>query len=119
MVDAKNNDLLEREDNDYDTYIASDIKFSGSIKFGKPMIIKGQITGTIESTSDLVIDSMAVVTADIIANRVLIRGSVSGNIKAENLVFVMSSGSVDGDIVSAQVVLEPGSKFSGRCTMTN
>ncbi len=117
MVDAKNNDLFEREDNDYDTYVASDIKFSGTIKFEKPFIVKGQISGSIEATSDLVVDTGAVVNADISADRVLIRGTVTGNINGTKVVFVTSSGSVSGDITSAQVVLEPGSNYTGRCTM--
>ncbi|MBR4373208.1 MAG: polymer-forming cytoskeletal protein, partial [Treponema sp.] len=67
---------------------------------------------------DLVVDSGAVVTADISASRVLVKGRVEGNIVAERIVRVSSSGCVVGDVTSEQVVLEPGSKFSGRCTMT-
>jgi len=117
MADSTNNDLFEREDNDYVTYIASDIKFSGNIHFEKPFIIKGQISGNIDATSDLVVDSGAVVNADISAERVVVRGKVTGNIKCKKVVFVTSTGSVTGDITSAQVVLEPGSSFTGRCTM--
>jgi cytoskeletal protein CcmA (bactofilin family) len=47
-----------------------------------------------------------------------VRGKVEGNIKAKKLVFVTANGSVIGDISSAQVVLEPGSTFTGRCVMT-
>ena len=47
----------------------------------------------------------------------LIRGSVEGKIVGNSMVFVTSNGSVTGDITSKQVVLEPGSSFSGRCTM--
>ena len=112
-----NNDLFEREDSDYDTYIAPDIKFSGNIHFEKPFIVKGQISGNIEATSDLVIDTDAIVNADISAERVAVRGKVTGNIKCKKVVFVTSTGSVTGDITSAQVVLEPDSSFSGRCTM--
>ncbi len=81
-------------------------------------MIRGNVTGSIEATSDLVVDTNAVVKAGVSATRVLVRGKVEGNITAKNLVFVTSSGSVSGDIYSKQVVLEPGSYFSGRCTMT-
>ena len=37
--------------------------------------------------------------------------------ETKKLVFVAASGTLDGDITAAQVVLEPGSVFSGRCTM--
>ena len=73
--------------------------------------------GSILATSDLVVDTQAVVKADIVAQRVLVRGKVTGNIEAKGLVFVTSEGSVTGDITSEKVVLEPGSVFTGRCTM--
>ena len=39
------------------------------------------------------------------------------NVTAKNLVFVTASGILDGDISTKKVVLEPGCKFSGKCTM--
>ena len=97
--------------------MASDISFSGKIRFTKPFMIKGKVSGKIEADSDLVIAQDAVVKADIVAERILVRGKVEGNITGKSMVFVTSNGSVDGDITSQQVVLEPGSNFTGRCTM--
>lgn len=110
-------DLFELDENDFDTLLASDVLFTGNIRFSKPFIIKGSVSGKITATSDLVIDTGATVKADIEASRVLVRGKVNGNIKGERLIFVTSTGSVEGDVISAQLVLEPGSTFSGRCTM--
>jgi len=118
MLEGKDSQFLELEEEDFDTILAGDITFSGTIRFSKPFMIKGTVTGLIEATSDLVIDSEAAVYADILAERVLVRGKVEGNIKAKRLVFVTARGSVIGDISSAQVVLEPGSTFTGRCVMT-
>lgn len=117
MYDNKGCDLLDFEESDFNTVMASDISFSGKIRFTKPLMIKGNILGQINSECDLVIASDAVVKADIYADRILIRGSVEGNIVGNSMVFVTSNGSVTGDITSKQVVLEPGSSFSGRCTM--
>ena len=110
-------DNKDFEESDFNTVMASDISFSGKIRFTKPLMIKGNISGQINSECDLVIASDAVVKADIYADRILIRGSVEGNIVGNSMVFVTSNGSVTGDITSKQVVLEPGSSFSGRCTM--
>lgn len=118
MTEVKDTDLFDLEDEDFDTILASDISFHGNIKFARPFMIRGRVDGSIEATSDLVVDTNAVVKAGITADRVLVRGKVTGNITAKNLVFVTSSGSVAGDILSKQVVLEAGSFFSGRCTMT-
>lgn len=116
MFDVKDIDQFEAEE-DFDTIMASDITFTGTIKFSKPFMIKGRMSGTINATSDLLIDTDSVVDADIAADRILVRGKVKGNIKGNRLVYVASSGSVEGDIEAAQVVLEPGSNFSGKCTM--
>ncbi|MBR4630036.1 MAG: polymer-forming cytoskeletal protein [Treponema sp.] len=118
MFETKDTDIVDLEDDDFDTILADDIKFKGNIKFTKPFMIRGTVTGKISATNDLVVDSGAVVTADISASRVLVKGRVEGNIVAERIVRVSSSGCVVGDVTSEQVVLEPGSKFSGRCTMT-
>lgn len=121
MFDTKEVDLFDLEEDDFDTVLADDIVFSGNIKFTKPFMIRGKVYGSINATSDLVIDAGAAVHLDsngIVADRILVRGNVEGNIVAKKLVFVTSTGSVKGDIVACQVVLEPGSMFSGRCTMT-
>ncbi|MBQ0040183.1 MAG: polymer-forming cytoskeletal protein [Treponema sp.] len=118
MYDLKDSKGFDTDEEDFDTVMASDITFSGNIRFTKPFMIKGNMSGTIEATSDLLIDTDAVVNADISTDRVLVRGKVTGNINGRKLVYVTSTGSVKGDITSAQVVLEPGSVFSGKCSMT-
>ena len=119
MFDVKDTDLFNLEEDDFDTVLADDIAFRGTIKFTKPFMIRGKVSGTIDATNDLVIDTGAVVRAEIGATRVLVRGKVDGDIIGRDLVFVSSTGSVKGDITSKQVVLEPGSRFSGKCTMTD
>ncbi len=119
MFDLKDGTPFETEEEEFDTVMASDISFTGTIRFAKPFMIKGQMNGTIDATSDLLIDTNAEVNADIKADRVLVRGKVQGDIRGTKLVYVTSTGSVNGDITSRQVVLEPGSTFSGKCTMTS
>ena len=70
MYDNKGCDLLDFEESDFNTVMASDISFSGKIRFTKPFMIKGQVSGKIEADSDLVIAQDAVVKADIVAERI-------------------------------------------------
>ena len=117
MFEAKDADFFELEEEDFCTVLASDINFRGTVKFSKPFMICGCVTGSIDATGDLFIDNDAVVCANITANRVLVRGKVEGNITAQKVVLVTSCGSVTGDISAEQVILEPGSTFIGRCNM--
>ncbi|MBQ5471060.1 MAG: polymer-forming cytoskeletal protein [Treponema sp.] len=117
MFDVKESDFFDLEDEAFDTVIEKGIKFTGNIKFVKPFMIRGIVNGKIDATSDLVIDSCSEINADVSATRVLVKGKVHGNVVAKDLIFVSASGIVDGDISSKQVVLEPGSTFTGRCTM--
>ena len=118
MFEIKDSTPFETDEEDSDTVMASDISFTGTIRFAKPFMIKGKVNGNIEATSDLLIDTDAEVNADISAERVLVRGRVKGNISGKKVVYVSSTGSVFGDISSSQVVLEPGSSFTGKCSMT-
>lgn len=117
MFDVKESDFFDLEDEIFDTVIEPGIKFTGNIKFVKPFMIRGVVNGKISATSDLVVDTCSEINADVDASRVLVKGKVHGNIVAKDLIFVAASGVVDGDITSKQVVLEPGSTFTGRCTM--
>ena len=119
MFDVKDTDFFDLEDEAFDTIVENDISFTGNIKIQKTFMIRGKVNGTINSIGDLVIDTDAVVNADITAKRVLIRGKVKGNVIGSKLIFVTSSGSLDGDITTAKVVLEPGCIFTGKCTMVN
>jgi len=99
MVDNKDNDLLDLDEEDYDTVLAPDIDFTGTIQFSEPFMIKGRVTGQIDATSDLLVELGAEVKADIKASRVIIKGAVTG------------------DVTAPEVILESGCFFSGICTM--
>lgn len=109
--------LADLDEDDYETVLATDINFTGEIKFARPLMVKGKVSGKLESGSDLTIEESAVVHAAIFADRVIVKGEVVGNITAKTSVNVYASGRLTGDITSPEVVLEPGCFFSGSCTM--
>ena len=80
-------------------------------------MIKGKVSGKIDATSDLLVDSGAEVKANINAARVIIKGSVTGDVTATQMVHVFSSGRLNGDVTAPEVILESGCFFSGICTM--
>lgn len=101
-----------------DTILAADVEFSGIMSFREPMMIKGRVSGSISTESDLHIDEKAVVEADLSARNVTVRGSLKGNIVASGRVELYSTCRVDGDVTAAVVTMEPGCRFNGICTMT-
>jgi cytoskeletal protein CcmA (bactofilin family) len=117
MFDMNEMDICNFEEDDFDTIMAPDICFQGTIRFKKSFMIRGKVSGTIDAVSDLVVDTEALVSSDIAADRVVVRGTVTGDIDGKRIVVVTATGAVTGNITSKQVVLEPGSSFSGRCTM--
>jgi cytoskeletal protein CcmA (bactofilin family) len=115
MTDV-HNDVME--DEDFDTVLSPDIDFSGKIRFEKPFLIKGKVSGEITAEGLLVIDEGAVVEANIFAAKVIIRGTVVGNVTAAEKVEVALTGKLTGNVTAPEVFMETGCIFNGRCTMT-
>ncbi|WP_059369430.1 bactofilin family protein [Treponema endosymbiont of Eucomonympha sp.] len=116
MFSGSDCDLYDFDDDDFDTILASDVVFTGKIRFAKPFMVRGKVSGTIEATSDLVVDAGALVRANISAERVLIRGAVEGDISAQ-LVSITETGSLNGNLATREIMLERGSCLNGNCTV--
>ena len=109
------NDYME--DSDFDTILSGDIDFTGTLRFEKPFLIRGKVSGEIDATGLLVIDESAVVNANIHAQRVLVRGQVKGDITAAEKVEVTVTGKLSGNVTAPEIYMETGCVFNGRCTM--
>ena len=110
------NDALELED--FDTVLSPDIEFSGTLRFDKPFLIQGKVSGEINATSLLMVAEEAVVEANIKAAKVIILGTVKGNVNADTKVELAVTGKLTGNITAPEITMETGCYFSGRCIMT-
>jgi len=115
MTDVHNDTF---EESDFDTILAKDITFSGTLNFEKPFLIRGKLSGNIVARGFLVVDEEAVVEANINASRVVIRGSVTGDVTATEKVEVAVTGKLIGNVKAPEIFMETGCSFNGRCTMT-
>jgi len=115
MTDVKN-DILDEEE--FDTVLSPDIEFTGNIAFDKPFMIKGHVSGRIETSSDLVIAEGALVEADIRAATLILRGTLTGNVLASKRIELTASGKMTGDISAPEILMETGCQFSGNCAMS-
>ena len=109
------NDFME--DADFDTILSPDIDFSGTLRFEKPFLIRGKVSGEINASGLLVIDEDAIVNANINALRVLIRGQVKGDVTAAQKVEVTLTGKLAGNVIAPEIFMETGCVFNGQCTM--
>jgi cytoskeletal protein CcmA (bactofilin family) len=114
MTDV-HNDMLE--DDDFDTILAQDIDFTGTLHFEKPFMIRGRLSGEIQASGLLLIDEGAVVEANIEASKVIIRGQVTGNVTADEKVEIAATGRLEGDVNTPEISMETGCLFNGACRM--
>jgi cytoskeletal protein CcmA (bactofilin family) len=80
-------------------------------------MIQGQISGEINSKALVVIGEKGSVEGNIKASNVQIQGFLKGEVTASKTVEVTAKGKVVGNITAAEIFMEPGCTFDGRCFM--
>ncbi|MBO7431201.1 MAG: polymer-forming cytoskeletal protein [Spirochaetia bacterium] len=109
MVDVR---IKNIEESDVDTLLSDDMSFEGSIKLSRPAMIKGQVTGKIESDNNVFIEKEADVKADINANELSVKGNLSGAVQA-SVIELGSSAVFSGEIKAKSLAMESGCTFNG------
>ena len=94
------------------TCIMGDMNSEGDIR------IDGELTGNVKCTGRLVIGTTGKVTGDINCKNCEISGWLKGKLNIEQMLNLRSSANVTGDIYTEKLSIEPGSVFSGSCTMS-
>ena len=100
-----------------ETVLQHGTSLNGNLKFEKPLKIKGDFNGEIESDAVLFIDSDAAVKADINARVVIVSGRVDGNITASERIELLAGARVRGDLKSFRIKIADEVVFEGRCKM--
>jgi len=99
------------------TIIGPDVTFEGNLISKECLRIEGSIRGRVECESLLIISTTAKVEAEVICEDVYVAGEVRGNVLGKNLVEVTQQGRIIGNITTANLVMEPGAIFEGKCNM--
>ena len=98
--------------------LGSGTEFEGKLTFEGRVRIDGKVKGQIFGKDVLILGPTAEVHADIDVGTLIVRGgAVWGAVKADRLVELYTPARVYGDIVTAQLYLDNGVTFEGRCTM--
>ena len=93
------------------TRIKGDIIASGDIR------IDGELTGNISAKGRLVVGPNGKITGEVNCSNVEVSGYIKGKVNATDLLNMKSTSQIEGDIVAGKLSVEPGSLFSGTCTM--
>ncbi len=103
--------------NEIDTIIGPHTYFEGTLSCKEGSRIDGKLKGKIECDGSLVIGSTGEVEGEIEADSVFIAGEFKGNVIAKNHLEITEKGKVYGDITTANLVVDQGVIFEGRCHM--
>ncbi len=93
------------------TSINGDISASGDIR------IDGELVGNINAKGRLVIGPQGKVDGEINCNNIEISGYIKGKITVSELLTMKASARIEGDIIAGKLSVEPGSLFTGSCSM--
>lgn len=102
---------------DIDTVFADDVEFEGELVFQDPVLVKGRITGRLQSGADLYISEQARVDAELVAEVVSVKGELRGEVSARRKLELFSSGRVDGTVRTPDLIIQSGAVFNGTCRM--
>ena len=99
------------------TYIGRGMRIEGKIYGMRPIWIDGEVHGTIDSISEVIIGEFAKVDATIRAETIKVNGSVEGELFASNRIEIMAKGRVTGNItnLAGSLVIQTGGIFEGQC----
>lgn len=93
------------------TLIKGDIISNGDIR------IDGELIGNIEAKGRLVIGPTGKVEGEINCNNIEVSGYIKGKLIVSELITMKASARIYGDITAGKLSVEPGSLFTGTCSM--
>jgi cytoskeletal protein CcmA (bactofilin family) len=95
------------------TEITGDIMCSGDLR------IDGILSGNITSKGKVVVGETGKIKGEINCKNSDISGIIEGKITVAELLSLKATAKMIGDITTSKLAIEPGSKFTGYCNMTN
>lgn len=99
--------------------ISKGVVIEGKIKSEGNIRIDGVITGDLDVQGNLTLGETAEVNGEVKAENVTLSGRVVGFVRAEEKLVLESKSVLKGDLSAKILVVEPGARFDGKCTMTN
>jgi Integral membrane protein CcmA involved in cell shape determination len=93
--------------------LSEGVSIKGSVKFGKALVIDGEVEGTISSGGTLTIGQHAQVRGEIRSKSVKLQGTVEGNIFATERCELHGACTLRGDVDAPRLVVNEDATFLG------
>ena len=103
----------------FDTVLDEDFNFEGILKNETSLIIKGCITGEIESNDLLILGPNAFIQGDIYTKNLQCFGKVKGNIFVEDEAYFYVKSEIYGNLTTNLITIEKGAIINGLIKMNN
>jgi cytoskeletal protein CcmA (bactofilin family) len=97
--------------------ISEGTKIKGDIIANGDIRIDGDLSGNISAQGRLVVGPKGKIEGEIVCNNIEVSGYIKGKVTASELLNMKSTSKIEGDISAGKLSVEPGSKFTGTCSM--
>lgn len=97
--------------------IGAGTKITGDIECAGDLRIDGAIEGKLNVRGKMVIGNGGRLNGEANCRNADISGSLEGKINVQELLSLKATSTLKGDIVTKRLSIEPGSVFTGTCTM--
>jgi cytoskeletal protein CcmA (bactofilin family) len=97
--------------------ISENTSIKGDIISGGDLRIDGELNGNVKTEGRLVVGAQGKLEGEINCNNIEVSGYVKGKIIAKELLTMKSSARIFGEITAGKLSVEPGSLFTGSCSM--
>ena len=103
------------------TYVGKGMRIEGKIWGKRPIWIDGEVKGTIDIGSEVIIGESAKIDATIRASTIKINGFVEGELYASVKIEIMSKGRVHGNVTNLAgcLIIHDGGIVEGLCSIAN
>jgi cytoskeletal protein CcmA (bactofilin family) len=102
---------------DTQTVIGAGVKVEGKFDAVGDVILKGKLSGTLDTQSALYLEEGAFIDGDMTAKNANLAGEIKGNVKVQNQVGLTKSAKIKGDLECQILSIEAGAIFNGRCSI--
>lgn len=107
------------ENNVVVNFITAGTEITGDITSNEGIRIEGTLTGNLITKGKVVIGESGKVKGEINCKNSEVFGTIEGKIVVAELLSLRKTARINGDISTNKLAIEPGSKFTGNCNMSN